>query len=120
MDKALQTQIDAGLAAHAGWKVRLRASINGGDVPDPTRVGRDDGCDFGKWLIAMEPKLKDDHHFQAARRLHASFHSSVASVIGEIKGARIDEARRSMDAGGTFANASAELTRTMVDWKRSG
>jgi hypothetical protein len=120
MDKALEQEIDKAIAAHASWKIRLRSALNGGDIPDPSKVGLDDQCDFGKWLVVSAAKLKGDSHFQAIKQLHARFHTAAAGVCSDIRAKKPDAAKHAMDVGGPFTSASADLTRAMMEWKKTG
>ena len=56
MDTNLDTQITKAIAAHAKWKRRLRDAIETGtsDI-DTSTAGRDNVCEFGKWLHGDVP-----------------------------------------------------------------
>ena len=46
-----ESEISQAIGNHERWKTKLSASIKSGTVTaDALDVGRDDICDFGRWL----------------------------------------------------------------------
>lgn len=116
-----QQQIAAAIAAHAMWKIRLKAAITHGvTAAEAASARRSDACKFGQWLSspALAPELRESVNFGEAVRLHSAFHDVVSKTLGDIAAGRNDKAEASIAIGGAFANASATLTAHMMKWQR--
>jgi hypothetical protein len=79
MDKQ---EITKYIGQHSAWKQRLKQAIESGshswDIGD---VGRDDHCDFGKWLKTLPPAVRSSVHCRNVANLHADFHREAAHVL---------------------------------------
>ncbi len=114
--------IEKGMAAHAGWKARLRSAINLGKFDGQVSTVRADSlCDFGKWLYSAElsTEEKQSEHYRAVKRLHAEFHQEAAKVVDCLTSGQKDTAEKAIGMGGTYAKASMALTEVMVKWRES-
>jgi chemoreceptor zinc-binding protein len=122
MDTSLDTQITKAIAAHAKWKRRLRDAIETGtsDI-DTSTAGRDNVCEFGKWLHGDVPaSQKGSPHHATCIKLHAQFHKAAADVLVLALRGRKDEAEQLLKTSGSpFNAASAALTREMTAWKQA-
>jgi chemoreceptor zinc-binding protein len=122
MDTNLDTQITKAVAAHAKWKRRLRDAIDTGtsDI-DTSTAGRDNVCEFGKWLHGDVPvSQKASPHYTACVTLHAQFHKAAADVLALALRGKKDEAEELLKASGSpFNHASAALTHEMMAWKQA-
>lgn len=118
----MKDEINAAIAAHSQWKVRLKGAIDTGklDVPIGT-IRVDDQCAFGKWLHGdtLPAEVKASPHYAKVRELHARFHQVAAAVAEAALAGRKAEAEASMGITGEYGRASAELTRAMMDWLAS-
>lgn len=110
------------IAAHAGWKSRLKiALINGKlDVP-PDQIKADNVCDFGKFLYGpdLTAEEKSSEHYKSVKRLHAAFHLEAAQVADWCVSHQQGKAEQSMALGGNFAMASSSLTEAVTVWNQS-
>ena len=79
-----QDVFDKAIAAHAGWKARLRTTVSSGksDVPAST-VKADNQCDFGKWLNGAELSAteKQNDTYREVKQLHATILSIFRLVF---------------------------------------
>jgi hypothetical protein len=112
--------ITAAIAAHSAWKRKLTAAIDTGNYDgDIPTVRRDDACDFGRWLHgpSISGVDRSTPEYRSVVQLHAAFHRAAADTLDDVARGRADEARESLELGGAFASASAELTAAMTAWK---
>jgi hypothetical protein len=106
------------IGAHGNWKVRLKQAIDTGKSEFKVEdVRRDDLCNFGKWLYSLTSTDQQSVHWNNARELHAKFHTVAAHVLDLALKGQKQEAKKEVDLGGSFAHASAEFTRAMMEWK---
>jgi chemoreceptor zinc-binding protein len=116
------TQIDKAIAAHGAWKTRLKTVVDTGtsDTPVAT-ISKDDQCAFGQWLYGptLSAEEKASQHYAAVKGLHAEFHKIAAQVAGAALSGKGPEALAMIDRGGEYARVSGDLTRAMMDWKKS-
>lgn len=116
----LGATIQAALAAHAAWKDRLAAAIEGGEADvTPDQVRPDDACAFGKWLHgpAAEPH-RGGSNYQLAHDLHERFHRAAATVLEAALDGDAAKAEKMMAVGSEFQVVSARLAGVLLDWKR--
>lgn len=122
MDKAvLANQIKEALAAHEGWKMKLRAGIEGGALPKPAKdIAMDNQCSFGKWLneLSADPAVKSDPKYAAVCRAHAAFHREAGRVASFIEQGQKTIAKDALE-GMSFKDSTSRLTSAMGDWQRS-
>ncbi len=117
---SLADQINKAIGAHGMWKQRLRSAIDSGKseftVAD---VGKDNLCEFGKWLYgtSLSAADKTSAEYKAVRDLHARFHQCAAKVLSCALAGNRAAAEASLGNDGEFTTASAELTRAMMGWK---
>jgi len=118
---ALKDEITKAVGAHGLWKNRLIQAIDSGTSEfDPAAVGKDNQCEFGKWLYG------DGAHFKGAsydkvRKLHADFHTEAANVLRLATAGHRPEAHKALERESTFTKTSAALTSAMMTWaKESG
>jgi hypothetical protein len=112
-----QQEIVRAVAAHPAWKTRLseaiknrKADISSGDA------GRDDLCDFGRWLRGPAAAYRASGSYKQAMELHAKFHGAVGSVVQEIERGRLDGAKTRLEHD--VHKASTDLTRAMMTWQK--
>ena len=110
------------IAAHSGWKARLRTAVNSGKFDFTTdTVKADNQCDFGKWLYGSEPSAADrqTEHYRTVKQLHAQFHQEAAKVVELATSGHKETAETAIGMGGTYSKASQALTEAMVKWRES-
>jgi len=117
---ALRDEIMKAVGAHGEWKMRLKAAItNGKSEFQVSTVQKDNECPFGKWLYSSLSEVKSSAEYESVRQLHAKFHTEAANVLDlALKGNKA-EAEKSLESGGTFAQASTELTNALMAWRNS-
>jgi len=117
-----QDVFDKAIAAHAGWKARLRTTVSAGksDVPAST-VKADNQCDFGKWLNGMDLSAaeKQTDTYREVKQLHATFHQQAGRVVELATSGRKAEAEKAIGIGGSYSQASSALTEAMIRWRSS-
>lgn len=121
VDQELGAQIKAAVGAHGMWKARLHSAISTGKSDfEAANVAKDDKCDFGKWLHGgVSGAARSSARYNAVKAEHARFHVEAARVLSLALSGKRDEAKNAMAAGSAFAKISADLTREMMDWKKS-
>ena len=113
-------EIDKAIGAHGMWKARLGSAIDTGrSDTTPEQVEPDNLCAFGKWLNALPATEHGSEHYKKVRSLHAAFHKEAAKVLRLATSGKKAEAKQSLDSGGSYATASANLTSAMMGWKKS-
>jgi hypothetical protein len=116
----LLDEITRAIGAHGLWKGRLAAGIGtGGQDLDPAIVGRDDACDFGRFLAgpAMPAAEKAGAHYQKVRAAHAAFHRCACTVVLDVRAGRVAKAQAALAPGGAFSAASVDVTQAMMAWQ---
>ncbi|PIQ14038.1 MAG: hypothetical protein CO125_01795 [Hydrogenophilales bacterium CG_4_9_14_3_um_filter_59_35] len=115
---ALKHEIEQAIADHAAWKARFRDFINGKLELDAPTVGKDNHCQFGKWIEKegermLLPKEVHDEIFS----LHAEFHRVAATVVEKKKRGDIHGAQQDITSNGSFGRASSALMQRMLKLK---
>lgn len=114
--------IQKAIAAHAGWKARLRSAVDTGKFDVSVAVIKaDNQCEFGKWLYGPDftGAEKQTQNYRAAKDLHAKFHLEAAKVVELATSGHKDEADAAMALGGSYTKASSALTQELVQWRLS-
>lgn len=116
----LERQLTEAIAFHSAWKRRLRHAIDYGDSDMAVEeVGRDDHCEFGRWLRGHDLTEADKgEDYETVRQLHAQFHKVAAITLQLATNGRKVEAERCMALGGLFTEASLRMTKAINGWKR--
>ena len=119
---SLEKEIAKAIRSHERWKVKLSASIENGTVSaDAFDVGKDDICDFGRWLYGSTiPKdERYDPNYIIVRFLHSKFHECAGKVVYLLSEGKKAEAGALMASYGEYTKISDQLVATMVEWKES-
>ena len=117
---SLKNEISAAIGAHGLWKVRLKdAIVKGSSEFQPSVVGRDDQCAFGKWLHGVsDQQVKSSPGYKKCVDLHREFHAQAAKVLDLALAHKQKEAEGAISASSHFARVSAELTSAMLEWNQ--
>ena len=67
--------LDGALAAHADWKIKLRAAIDNHENIDVAKLSKDNCCAFGMWLHG-EAKQK----LRSSRRILSASTRTLGSI----------------------------------------
>src|SRR5450756_300924 len=118
----LELEISKAIRSHKLWKVKLSASIKSGTVTaDALDAGRDDICDFGRWLygVTIPKDAQYDPHYIRVQLLHAKFHKCAGKVVYLLSEEKKTDAGALMASAGEHTKTSDQLIATMMDWKKS-
>ena len=102
--------LDKALAAHAGWKVKLRMAINDKGKLDAETITSDCQCDLGRWLKGDgRARHGGDPAFGACVAGHTAFHTAAGSIARAVNRGDYAGAEGLMAQGGAFAQASTAV-----------
>lgn len=102
--------LDAALAAHADWKVKLRIALATKAQLDAARIGSDCQCDFGRWLQADGKRAHGTSaNFKACVEGHTEFHRCAGLIARKINAADYAGAEQELEAGMPFSKASGAV-----------
>ncbi|MDQ7069269.1 MAG: CZB domain-containing protein [Rhodobacterales bacterium] len=113
-----QTSIQAAIAAHGQWKLRLKQAIAIGKIDaNPEDVAVDNKCEFGKWLHGpgLTPEIKETKPYQVVKRLHAEFHICASQILKHTEAGETEAARALMQ--GEYTERSQKLMLVLTKWK---
>ena len=119
---SLEEEIAKAIRSHERWKGKLCVSIESGTVgADAFDVGKDNICDFGRWLYGstIPSDARYDPNYIIVRFLHPNFHECAAKVVYLLSEGRKAEASALMAGNGEYTKISDQLMATMVEWKDS-
>ncbi len=117
VDMDLQSEIKKAIGAHGMWKGRLKTAIHTGKSEATVAVVcQDNQCEFGKWLYALDPKVKAEKHWQCVKGLHADFHKEAGSVLGLALAGKKAEAESALTDNSKFNAITMKLTMEMMAW----
>ena len=108
--------LDKAITAHNAWKSRLKTAINGGEVPEETKVAVDNLCDLGKWIHGDGSKLSKLPEYTDLKAKHARFHQAAAKVVKLIKSGNNAGASEELE-GGEYRKVSSEVIAAIVKLK---
>lgn len=112
--------INKAIGSHGLWKSNLTEAIQTGKSElTVAKASSDSQCEFGKWLATLSPAEASHPEVVKVKGLHTAFHAAAGSTLGLALSGKKPEALKSMEIGGAFAKASAELTMHMMAWKKS-
>jgi len=118
---SLGDEIKKGIAAHGMWKNRLRGAVDTGKA-DVTldAAGKDNLCEFGKWLYGstIPATAKSHPEYETVKKLHARFHQSAAKVLAAALGGKKAEVEAMLGNTAEFTTVSGDLTRAMMAWQQ--
>lgn len=115
----MKEDIKTAISAHGAWKARLKSAIDSGKIEIPiATIRQDNQCIFGEWLYGptIAANVKESADYKTARELHAEFHKAAAQVAELAMAGKKEEAEKMLGLGGKYADASAKLTKSMMEW----
>ncbi|MEI7606345.1 MAG: CZB domain-containing protein [Rhodospirillaceae bacterium] len=117
----LRREITEAIHYHSIWKRRLRLAIDTGKTDIATEeLGRDDQCEFGRWLRSPSfSEAERDGTYEAVCHLHTQFHRVAAATLQMALNGNKEEAERCMDVSGVYSRASRRLIRALSSWRRA-
>ena len=112
-------EVTKAIGTHGNWKSRLASAIETGKCTVTVATARADcECEFGKWLSCLPAVDAADPEVKQAKILHTRFHQEAGKVLELALNGKKDEAQKSMAPGGSYAQASAQLTSHMMGWRK--
>jgi hypothetical protein len=112
-------EIQEAIGAHELWKGRLTEAIeNRSSELQPSVVGQENQCDFGKWLhgSSLTSLDKKSPHYALCRELHRGFHATAAKILSLALAGKTHEATQAIAPTGEFTRLSFALTRVLIQW----
>lgn len=116
---SLRDEIRMAILWHEAWKERLRASVETGSIDaEVGTIGRDDLCEFGRWLYGdtIGTHSRRSPQYKMCKSLHAEFHRVAAKVATLATTGKRAEAASALEPQGEYARISAQLIACMTDW----
>ena len=99
--------LDSAILAHYEWKNKFKTAIAHQSQLDAGTIGRDDCCEFGKWLHGDGGKLYGAKTaFTALLQKHKTFHVEAGNVASLINGRHFEEANAMLETASPFGAAS--------------
>lgn len=103
----LSLDLQAAMAAHESWKIRLEGYLSGyhAEPMRPEEICFDDRCELGHWIHGGGRRTLG--HLPAFTRLvedHKTFHHAAANVLSLHQAGLFDDARRMRN--GSYRSAS--------------
>jgi methyl-accepting chemotaxis protein len=96
--------------AHADWKSRLYACVEGrGEVLEPEVVASDNRCALGGWMYGAGRRLAKHGEYEALRGTHASFHRCAGEIVTLAQAGQRDQAQH------TLANEFVAASKATID-----
>ena len=100
-------------------RLQAFAQGTGAEDFDPDVVGRDDRCDFGRWLHGDGAVVQYQPSNAAVVSAHATFHRNAADIVRRIKAGKTEEAQRLLAAPESqYGQASRAVILSMSRLKR--
>ena len=112
--------IDAAIASHEEWKLRLEKLLAGQSEEnlDPEQVRQYEHCPLDQWLQG-EGRDRLGHYpaFEMLVQRHAYFHGQAASVVALSQAGELEKAHQVFKGG--YRHASNQVTLLLKELKRS-
>jgi hypothetical protein len=101
---------DKAIAAHVGWKAKLRSYITHADKSlDPSVIEKDNLCTLGKWIYGEGLKYKANHFYTELVQDHAKFHTCAADIVRHIDAGNKKEAEAMIGANSEYSEISMDV-----------
>ena len=114
----MEIDLDAAIAKHAEWKVKLRTAIAHHERLDSATIAKDNCCQLGQWLYGPgKSKYGAKPEFQSLIGLHKTFHAEAGKISELINQKRYAEATHALENGTGYATASAEVRNAIAGLK---
>ena len=111
-------EIDAAIASHGLWKLRLLQAIEEATSEFEVEFVRScHHCDFGKWLDSQRIALSKSAFYEEVYELHKQVHITTADIMELAIGKNKYKARELLE--GDFAKVSNALVHKLIDWKKA-
>ena len=101
--------------AHVRWVGWLWHQIQNREYPDSESVGRDDGCQIGKWLYGEGRVFAHLPEYQTFQVAHRKFHETAQKAVLLAEGGRPEAALEMLDNSGACMDASEAIIEACYD-----
>ena len=99
--------LDHAIKAHVEWKAKLRGAISAQSQMDAISAGKDNACEFGKWLHGEgQSKYSKFKTFSECVTAHAAFHREAGKVAQLINEKKYTQAEAALSGNSPFNAAS--------------
>ncbi len=103
-------KIEAVIKAHFAWFDRLKGVIATGKSEfKPDVVGKDNQCEFGKWVYSDLNQLCDEKTFAEIKDYHAQFHKKASEVLTMALAGNKTKATEELSSSGQLSKLSGRL-----------
>jgi hypothetical protein len=110
---------DEAIAAHVGWKAKLRSYITHADKSlDASVIEKDNLCSLGKWIYSEGLKYKSSQHYTELVSEHAKFHKCAALIVRHIDAGKKKEAEEMIGANSEYSEISMEVVTKIRKLRR--
>ncbi len=117
MNNSLQEEIDAALLSHTSWKHRLRKAALEKNFNTPVdQISDDTFCQFGRWLVSLNPNEQRIYYFERVRTLHSEFHEKAGLIAQMLSVGAYELALIALN-GPDYNLKSKELASALMEWK---
>ncbi len=111
--------LKSAIEKHSEWKTKLRSAIAKRETLDAVSIGRDDCCEFGKWLHGpAKQQVAKLGAYQECLSAHAAFHAQAGKVAGAINAKKYAEAEAMLAPGTPYAVASSSVASAVMHLKK--
>lgn len=115
--------IDDAIKAHSTWKLRLNRFAEGtsDESLDENTVGKDNGCELGKWLYGEGASLLANHPvYKDVIHEHANFHQQASNIVKLCKQGQSAKAKQALaDPNSDYTKATTKVIGLLMKLKKA-
>lgn len=106
-------------AAHAEWKIKLRAAISNRSTVDAASIAADDSCPLGQWLKSEgRASYGALTEFKDCVDRHAAFHCEAGKVAQAVNQQRYSEAEAMLGADTAYTSATRAVATAILSLRK--
>lgn len=108
------------ICGHVDWLRKFEGSLEAGKLQQsPHVIGRDDQCEFGKWLKSLAIDHEDPvlDKLEIIVGLHRRFHQSAGAIASKIEAGEHDAAHEHFTSK-AFQRMTHSLVINLHDWRQ--
>jgi hypothetical protein len=108
------------ISCHVQWKAKLAAYVAKPDHSiDAAKLGRDDQCELGRWLIEQGHRRANDPEFAKLVAEHRKFHTAAADVVRKADSGMSMSETVALGAHSEYAKASNDVVGSLMRLSRA-
>ncbi len=102
------------IKAHTDWKIRIQSLINTKSTDDISLydISRDDQCELGKWIKALDKEQGHTYALSCLRNFHREFHAAAANAMEHAQSGDDEQAQAIIN--GEYARLSREVVKSLL------